>query len=237
MTTATAFPIQSLLVDRRQPHILQTLNVDDAPVVATELAAGSLLVTCADGTLLGIERVPADSLAQSIRRDVLKARATALRQLTPWAYVVIVGSITPLSNGNTIVNGATTGWSWLSMQGALATVQEIGVVVLTIRSDTELPALLRTLARRDRGQVKAQPQRDAIFASPGEVLLSSLPGIGEEKAEAILRASGERVALALVSLTDPRYAPAGVGPKTIAATRQALGLADGEVLAIDTVTT
>ena len=234
MTTTTA---QAVLIDSRQPAYLHTVDVDAANVIVTELAAGSLLITCADGTMIGVERLPADSLLHAIRRDTLVSRAAALRSLTPWAYVVIVGSLLPLANGNAAVNGSPTGWSWLALQGALATVQETGVTVMQVRSDADLPNLLRALAHRERGPAKLQPVRDAIFASPAEQILAALPGIGETRAEALLRDSGERACLALVSLTDERQnATKGIGPETIKVARQALGLADGEYLVIDSRT-
>jgi len=50
------------------------------------------------------------------------------------------------------------------VQGALATVQELGVTVLHLRHDTELAGLLAMLARRDRGPVKARAQREGADA-------------------------------------------------------------------------
>lgn len=226
--------IQSLLIDRHQPAILHSLAVDGAPSIVTELAAGSLLITCADGTLIGVERLLAESLPHAIRREVLLPRVAALRQLTPWTYLVIVGTMLPLSNGNTALGGNPTAWTWMSIQGVLASVQEIGGTVLNIKSDTELPALLRTLSNRERTVVKLTPAREAIFTSPAEQILCALPGIGEEKAEAVLRDCDERAALALVALTDPRHnVTRGIGEKTVAGVREALGLLPGETLSID----
>ncbi len=231
MTTPTK--AAAVLIDGRLPTYLHNVTVDDAPVVVTELAAGSILITLADGALIAIDRVPADSLPHAIRQDTLAARAAALRQLTPWAYVVIVGSLLPLAGGHTGINGSPTQWAWSAIQGALASVQEIGCVVMHVRGDTEFVKVVETIARRDRGRVRLQPVREALFASPAEQILCAIPGIGEQRAEAILRETGERAVLALVSVTDPAHKASGIGPETIKRARQALGLADGEYLAID----
>lgn len=230
MTAPTA---AAVLIDARQPAYLHTLTVDGAPIVVTDLAAGSILITLADGALIAIDRVPADSLPHAIRQDTLAARAAALRQLTPWAYVVVVGSLLPLASGHTGINGAPTQWAWAAIQGALASVQELGCVVMHTRGDTEFVKTVETIAHRDRGRVRLQPVREALFASPAEQILCALPHIGEQRAERILRESGERAVLALVSLTNPDHPISGVGPETIKSARQALGLADGEYLAID----
>lgn len=231
MTTTTT-AIQTVLIDQRQPPILDHLGYDGAPVVRAPLAAGSLNLIAHDGTLIAIERIPAESLPMAIRRGVLSDRAAALRNLTTWAYLVIVGECASDKRGKAVIAGQATGWDWRSIQGALLSVQELGVSVLNCASDNQLGDLLVTLARRDRGSMRVRPLRDALFATPAEVILQAIPGVGEETSAHLLDICPS-AAWALIALTNPLYAPGGIGPKTIENARRTLGLPDGAQLCID----
>lgn len=230
--TVTATAIQQVLIDQKQPELLDHMGLDGAPVLRMPLVAGSINLIAHDGALLGIERLPAESLITAIRQHTLASRAAALKALTSWAYLVIVGSTSGDKRGKTVINDRPINWEWRSIQAALATVQELGVIVLECGHDDQLGDLLITLARRNRGPARVTPLREALFATPAELVLQALPGIGEEKAESLLdQCPG--AAWALVSLTDPNHALPGIGPKTIANARQALGLRDNERLSID----
>lgn len=233
MTVATS-AILSVLIDAKQPDVLNHLPFDGATPLRVPLAAGSVNLIAHDGALLGIERLPVESLPMAIRRGTLADRAAALRALTPWAYLIIVGELAPLRNGKAVIAGQPSGWDWRSVQGALASVQELGVVVLEAGTDQQFGELLVSLARRERGSVRVSPLRDVLFTTPAEQLLCSIPGIGEEKAESLL-AEYPSAAWALIALTNPDYAPKGIGPKTIASARAALGLHDSQQLCIDQI--
>jgi ERCC4-type nuclease len=234
MTTIAA-AIQSVLIDPRQPPILDHLGYGGAATVRAPLAAGSINVLAHDGALLAIERLPVESLPMAIRHHTLTDRAAALRALTPWAYLVIVGELVSDHHGKAVIAGRPSGWDWRSVQGALATVQELGVIVIGCGHDDHLSDLLITLARRARGPARVSPPRELLFTTPQELLLQALPGIGEDKAEQLLTQCGT-AARALVALTHADYAPPGIGPKTIADARRVLGLADNERLSLDLTT-
>lgn len=234
MSTATATAIQQVLIDQKQPELLDHLGFEGAPIIRLPLVAGSFNLLAHDGALLAIERLPAESLITAVRQHTLTSRAATLKALTPWAYVIIVGSYSSDRRGKTVINGQSINWEWRSIQGALATVQELGVMILECGHDDQLGDLLITLARRNRGPARVQPLREALFATPAELVLQALPGIGEEKAESLLdQCPG--AAWALVSLTDPNHTLPGIGPKTIANARAALGLRDNERLSIDVI--
>lgn len=224
--------MQAVMIGQGQPELLDHLDYAGAPSMRVPLAAGSVNIVASDGALLAIERLPVESLPMAIRRSTLNDRCAALKALTPWAYLIIVGELSVQRNGKAVIAGQPSGWDWRAIQGALATVQELGVVVLSAGTDTQFGELLQSLARRDRGPVKVAPVRDLIFATPAEQLLTAIPGIGEDKAESLL-AEWPSAAWALIALTNPAYAPKGIGPKTIAAARAALGLAEGMNLALD----
>ena len=233
MTTTTS-ALMTVLIDSKQPDVLSHLGYDGVTPLRVPLAAGSLNLIAHDGALLAIERLPVESLTMAIRRGTLSDRAAALKALTPWAYLVLVGDLASDRKGKAIIAGQPSGWEWRSVQGALATLQELGVVVLSCASDNQLGDLLVTLARRDRGPVKVAPPRETLFTTPAEQLLCAIPGIGEEKAEQLLT-EYPSAAWALIALTNPDYAPKGVGPKTIASARAALGLHDSQQLCIDQI--
>jgi len=224
--------MQAVMIGQGQPELLDHLDYAGAPSMRVPLAAGSVNIVASDGALLAIERLPVESLPMAIRRSTLNDRCAALKALTPWAYLIIVGELSVQRNGKAVIAGQPSGWDWRAIQGALATVQELGVVVLYAGTDAQFGELLQSLARRDRGPVKASPVRDLIFATPAELLLTAIPGIGEDKAESLLTQCGY-AAMALVALTNPAYAPTGIGPKTIAAARAALGLPEGMNLSLD----
>lgn len=230
MTTTTTTTL--VMIDARQPELLDHLGYDNATVLRTSLQAGSLNVLTPDGTLLVIERVPVESMAHAVRTGTLIDRCAAMRQLTSWAYLIIVGDLMSNKKGKAIINGKDTGWDWRSMQGALATVQELGVIVLSCANDDRLSELVVTLAKHERGPARLKPVREALFITPDEALLLAIPGIGEAKVAELLAQSGS-AALALISLSNPAYALPGIGPKTIAGARQALGLPDGANLCLD----
>ena len=224
--------MQAVMIGQGQPELLDHLDYAGAPAMRVPLAAGSVNIVASDGALLAIERLPVESLPMAIRRSTLADRCAALKALTPWAYLIIVGELSVQRNGKAVIAGQPSGWDWRAIQGALATIQELGVVVLYAGTDTQFGELLQSLARRDRGPVKVAPVRDLIFATPAEQLLTAIPGIGEDKAESLL-AEWPSAAWALIALTNPAYAPKGIGPKTIAAARAALGLADNQQLSLD----
>lgn len=230
MTTTTS--LHAVLIDPRQPAHLDALGYDGLQPHRTPLQAGSLNVLAADGALLAIERVPVESVPHAIRMGTLTSRAQRLRPLTPWAYLILVGDLTSDRKGKAIINGAPTGWDWRSIQGTLATIQELGVIVLSCANDDRFGDLLLTLARHDRGPARLQPVRDALFTLPEEALLLAFPGIGEQKAAELLEQCGS-VSRALLTLTRPDYAIAGIGPETIAKARALLGLAANEQLSLE----
>ncbi len=231
MTTVTA-TTTLVMIDPRQPELLDHLGYANATVLRTRLQAGSLNVLAPDGALLAIERVPVESACHAIRTGTLIDRCAALRQLTPWAYLILVGDLTSDRKGKAVIHGKSTGWDWRSIQGTLATVQELGVIVLSCANDNRLSELVVTLINHERGPARLKPVREALFITPDEALLLAIPGIGETKAAELLAQSGS-AALALISLSNPDYAVLGIGPKTIAQARQALGLPDGAQLCLD----
>jgi ERCC4-type nuclease len=70
-----------------------------------------------------------------------------------------------------------------------------------------------------------RPPRDVLFADPDLDMLLALPGVGEQKAEALLQYCGG-AAWALMVLTDDEHEFPGIGPETRRKVREAMGLHD-----------
>jgi len=131
-----------------------------------------------------------------------------------------------LNNVYWIANKPTK-WSWRSVEGALATVQQLGITIIRNVPDTHAAYTdtLRWLARRDRDQVRVEPRRDVLLSSPGEQILMSLPGIGPKRAQDFLSRFGT-AAWTLCHLTQDEKGAIAQG------TRQALGLDNEQILEI-----
>jgi hypothetical protein len=203
------------------------VQVIDLPPSSAERSA-DFTVICGDGHTLAIHYHSPHSLLGAIRTGTLMPALVTLKQATPWAYLLIGGIMSANADGKVRNNdGKSSGWLWSAVQGVLLTAQEMGVGVLHLPHADSVPATLESLAKRDRGPIKAVPQREAMFCSPGELVLMALPGIGEGKAEALLRYCGDSAAHALMALTSEYTGAPSIGPETRRKVRQALGLDDG----------
>lgn len=225
-------PIQSVLVDHREPLWMQRIHFDGALTAVTQLACGDVWLAAADGTLLIIERKTAGDLLASIADGRLFDQAAAMLALSPWSYIVIQGTLVPGNAGKTVAAGYPVNWQWAAVQGALQTVQEMGVTVIYLsEDDADFAPFLSRLAGRSRGPVRAGGPRKVELLAPGMALLMALPGVGPDRAKSILEQCGT-AAFALSVLTDDMLNIIGIGDGTRAKVREALGLADGMKLEV-----
>ena len=154
--------------------------------------------------------------------------------MTPWSYIAVQGTWEPAINGKTVSDGQPVNWNWASVQGALQTVQEMGVAVVYLSNDPdEFTAFLVRLAARDRGPVRQGAPRKVELLAPGMALLMALPGIGPDRAKSLLEQAGT-AAYALAALTDDLIPITGIGDGTRAKVRAALGIDAG--VKIDLIT-
>lgn len=227
-------------VDATEPAWVKALTWGEATVSVASLPAGDLLALCDDGCAVAVERKSAGDLLQSLRDGRLLAQAADMRAVTPWAYVVVTEPMYPGRRGQVLYEprvGRTvveTGWQWAALQGALTTVQELGVgVVWAAGGDDYRDACLRLFGRfRDAVPVA---RRDPVPMDDATRILTAIPGVGPERARALLRACGS-AAWALYALTEHptagKYTKSvvGVGPQTRALARRALGLEGRQVI-------
>lgn len=204
----------TILIDSREPQNIQQLGT------VQTLPVGDAWIAGADAVLI-VERKTLADFCASIADGRLFNQVAAMRQASPWCYVVVVG-LPVVSGGHVVIGGKVTGWQWNSVQGAILTVQELGANIVFAAAETEYGNTLQWLARRDRNTVQIAARRDVAIQSPAEQVLCALPGIAQTRAEALLQHCGN-VAFALAALTDGEKVP-GVGPSTKNAVRSVLGL-------------
>lgn len=225
--------ITAVLVDQREPQWVQELTFGGALVVTTMLECGDFRVACDDGNELVIERKIPSDLLSSIADGRLMAQAAAMAAASKWSYLLVTGDL--LEHGGRVVsNGHVTGWSYAALQGALLSVQELGVAVTYCAGNSDVESAIERLAGRNRSeQTYIRPRRDAMMATAGEAALLALPGIGFERLSLLMQHTGTAAA-ALEYLTDP--GPNGtipnLGYQTKSKIRAALGLEAHEQLTI-----
>jgi ERCC4-type nuclease len=197
------------------------------------LDAGDLMLATDDNAILLVERKTPSDLLGSIHDGRLFSQAAAMRQITPWCYLVITGVLYHNREGHVICNGlGKTEWDWNAVQGALLTVQELGVGVIPCWGDDDYEAAVTRLANRSRGEAHVA-RRGVKLLGPGETALAELPGIGIERVKSLLQFCGSP-AWALVALSDSSPAIPGIGDGIKRQVREALGLAEGFKLAVVT---
>ena len=223
----------SVVVDSREASWVKELSFGGVPKSIDTLETGDLLLMTEDAMIV-VEHKEAQDLLNSLRDGRLYSQLTRLRELSPWSYLAVVGFMWPGPSGRCIVEGRETGWNWASVQGALLTVQEIGVSVLHLKHASEFEAAILRLANRDRKTLRVQGARDATLVTEAERILTSLPGIGGERVHDLLQFA-DTVAWALEYLTlDERddHSVPGIGAGTKRKVRRAIGLGDDERLAV-----
>jgi ERCC4-type nuclease len=217
--------ITSIIIDSREPAWVQNLEFGGVPKAIAPLDAGDFLIAASDNRTLGIERKTSSDFLNTLAADRLFPQLTRLREQTAFAYLLITGPLQPGADGKTITE-RVTGWDWNALQGALLTVQELGVSVVHAVNDEDLePAIIRLAARR-RDDVRVLPPRQPNVYGPGAAVLAALPGIGLERLDAVLEAAGTPAwALQMLTQKHGEDVP-GIGPATKARIRNALGLED-----------
>jgi len=179
------------------------------PAIGAPIDPASYIAVCDDGAQLAIRVMTTSDLYHGLRNKTIYAEMLKMREVTPWAYLLLLEGKNVLSD---------------DLAGALVSVQETGVAVLHIKSETVVETVQR-LASRDRTTRRIRPPRDVLFAEPDLDMLLALPGIGEKTADALLQHCGS-AAWALMVLTDDTYEFPGIGPETRRKVRAALGLQD-----------
>lgn len=224
--------LTAVTIDQREPDYIKKLTFGGIPTSVCLLDAGDLLCATDDGAVLAIERKTPTDLLNTLKADRLFSQCSAIREITPWAYLVICGTLSPGPDGSTLADARVTGWAWSSVSGALLTVQELGVHILQLPNEQAFEQAIVTIGNRNRKNVPLSPARNGVVLTPAQAVLAALPGIGEERADAVLRYCGS-AAWGLVYLTRlGEDGVPGIGDGIKRRVRQALGVDPGNEIAI-----
>lgn len=206
--------IEAVIVDSREPDWVQALHFGGAPVAVQELAAGDLKVYTQDACILLIERKTPDDLLNTLREERLYPQMERMtegpvddllkgeRPLV-WPYLMITGPIMPGPGGVAVTDRGQTGWKYMSVMGALLSIQEMGVFVSWCASQMEFEHTVISLANRSRSDIqRILPPRPAVMFGAGAAFLAGLPGVGPERVMDLMKWADNIPAHALVGIVD-----------------------------------
>jgi ERCC4-type nuclease len=193
--------------------------------MVTLLDTGDLHVATADGELILVERKTPDDFLNSLRDDRLFTQCANMLLMTRWSYLVVTGEF-QRGPGGKVVTSRETGWSYQAVQGALLTLQEIGIFVVFSGGEQDYEGSILRLAERSREPLLLTPARQARELGLATALLCGFPGLGPERAQKLMDYCGS-LKLAIAALTGPDPIP-GVPSNVQRTARKVLDLDDGE---------
>jgi len=216
--------IQAVVIDSREPDWVQRLTFGGVPSTISALPHGDLMVATEDAAVLLIERKTPDDFLGSLRDGRLFPQLAGMLEQTRWAYLVITGDFQRGQNGAVITERGQTGWSWSAVQGAILSIQEMGVFIQHSAGDMDYEACIQRIAGRERhSDLLLTPPRFPRLLTPPEQVIASLPGIGTDRLQQVMTYCGS-AAWALIALTDKTTQIPGIGEGIKERIRQTLGL-------------
>jgi ERCC4-type nuclease len=197
--------ITAVIIDDREPSHITSLKFGGVPVLVKRLDVGDLHVMTSDGNVLVIERkTPADFLSSLADGRLWQQCANMVDARVfggHWCYVLITGTLEN-SNGHVKTAHGETNWMWNSVQGALTSVQELGIYTHTCDGDQAFEQAVIRLAQRSRGAVTIIPQRAPQTLGKEAQVLSTFSGIGPKRAMELLGLTYNNLGKTLQLLTD-----------------------------------
>lgn len=192
---------------------LRAFNPDIA-----NLSSGTFWIRTEDEELIAVFVAKNNNRLYELQSQLFEAQS-----LTRFIYLVIIMEREDKAN-----------------QLQLLSIQELGVFTLLSLSSnlsSDLNELIKFVSNPNRRkEKKLLPSRNIRFFTSGEQIILSIPNIGIEKLKILLKHFGGSIAWALSALT--KYDLLDEGLKGITASdisncRDALGLADGQILIVD----
>jgi ERCC4-type nuclease len=228
--------ISAIMIDSREPEWVQKLEFGGIPASVQLLEQGDLMAATDDNDLILVERKTPDDFLNSLKQDRLMLQLANMLNVTRWSYLMITGEFKLGVNGE-VVTGRVTGWNWDAVQGAILSIQEMGIFVIQCKGDDDYEEAVIRLANRDRsGVMPIPPAKQPHVYSQSEAIIASLPGIGFKRLKTVLDQSmgSPAWALALLSNLDEVERFPGVPYGDRQRIRNVLGLKVDEILAINT---
>lgn len=227
--------LQAVMIDSREPEWVQKLTFQGAPTSVVYLEHGDLIAATKDGQMIYVERKTPDDFLGSLRDERLFPQLANLTDHTKWAYLVITGDLARGPGDKVITDRGQTGWSWNAVQGAILSIQEMGVFVAYAANDLDYEGCIMRLAQRDRKpDLLLAPAKFPRILSVQESIIAALPGIGTERMQLVMEYCDGSPAWALVALADPDTQIPGISQSVKLKIRAALKLADDISLILTT---
>lgn len=182
-------------IAHNEPDWIRALTFGGVPVATETRPRPDVIALCEDGAQLWIERKTSEDLLHSLREEgnlFLQCAALAQERAKNdvWPYVVITGTLQPADGGFVSTERGVTGWRWASVQGALLTIQEMGVFVAYAANDEDFEGAVIRLAQRKREPVmRILPARMPSIMPREYAVLADL-GIHPERAKPLLEHCG-----------------------------------------------
>ena len=224
--------LKAVLIDTNDATMAPWLKSLDlgAPTLVQPLPCGDCWLAV-DGVTIIVERKTLQDFLASIDDGRLFDQCARMIATSPWSYVVIT-DYPSIKGHRVVVNKELRDWKDHALQGALLTVQELGVGVIYCDGETDYAPTLKWLVGRERGDVHIKARRPATEAPLQEQVLWAFKcNLGEVHAQALMKQynSLARVLVALTKL-EGNHTP-GIGTSTKQAVRAVMQLApDEEVL-------
>ena len=232
--------INAILMDSREPTNIKELKFEGIPMSVVALDMGDLMAVCDDGCTIVVERKTCDDLLNSLKDERLFVQLGKMAEKRLdhqikvnatndyWPYLVVSGSMYPDASGHVITQRGVTGWMWSSVQGALATIQEMGIFVIFCNGDSDYEDCILRIGNRERKRdLMILPPRPPSILDHRSAFIASIPGIGIERVTDLMAWGNNNPAHVLIGITDLRInSPLGLGFRKNA--RTFLGLQDSE---------
>jgi ERCC4-type nuclease len=227
--------ITAIMVDSREPKWVQDLQFDGIPKSVQFLEQGDLMAATDAGELILVERKTPDDFLNSLKQDRVMLQLANMLEVTRWSYLMVTGEF-KLGVKGEVVTQRVTGWNWDAVQGAILSIQEMGIYVIQCQGDEDYEAAIIRLGNRDRSHVMPiPPAKQPHVYSQSEAALAALPGIGFKRLQSVLEAAGGSAGWALALLTNldevEDFPDVSYGNRQ--RIRNVLGLKPSEMLAIN----
>ncbi len=233
LITTLNVPIPTTVADTYAWSAKYNLTLPDAATVVENPDQAALIALSKHAVL--IERKTPSDFLNSIKDGRLFDQAMRVSDYAQYPVILITGFF--YESGDKVeADGRETGWNWWSVQMAIFRLLMAGCAVLQCR-ERQLADVIAHLWKWQFDSNKfgrKAPPAPLIPLSSEASFLCGLPGIGPEKANALIKYSGTPSS-ALQFLTNPNSAelsgrPEGFGRQTIMNARRFLGLTDQDVL-------
>lgn len=178
-----------ITIDANDHMHVGDLKWDGAIVMVAPLQFGDLQILHPNGYKILIERKTPNDLLQSMKDGRLINQVVGMVDGADFAYLVVSGFFFQRLNGEVAhfeserSHTDISGWQWHSLQGQLASIQQLGC---TIWYEPDYHEAVRLIMNRSYGNVKIKARREPYIFSETENVLMALPGIGSKKATEIM---------------------------------------------------